>query len=66
MRIIFNQADFDLRGNTVEDLLTESKSDKNKGFVVVVNKKVVLKHHWESSQLKEADVVQTILPVHGG
>ncbi|MBT4290136.1 MAG: hypothetical protein HOD92_22660 [Deltaproteobacteria bacterium] len=66
MKITFNQSEFNLQGNTIDELLKESNSDRDLGFVVMVNKKIVLKHHWGSHQLGEADIVQTILPVHGG
>ena len=66
MKITFNASNFDLQGVTIDDLLDESNSDKNLGFVVVVNKKVILKHLWKSHKLAEADIVQTVLPVHGG
>ncbi len=66
MKILFNQTDFFLKGNTIKDLLKESKSDKTLGFVVVVNQKVVLKNQWDSFQLQEADVVLTVLPIQGG
>jgi len=66
MKITFNQTELDLKGSTIEDLLNETSSDKEQGFVVMVNKKFVLKRLWGSHQLLEADIVQTILPVHGG
>lgn len=66
MKITFNQSQVDLKGNTIEDLLYETGSDKEQGFVVAVNNKIILKKYWESYHLNEADNVQTILPVHGG
>ena len=66
MKITFNQSEFNLRGSTIEDLLSETRSDKDQGFVVVVNNKIILKRHWDSYQLGEADAVQTILPIYGG
>jgi thiamine biosynthesis protein ThiS len=66
MKITFNQSEFNLRGSTIEDLLSETRSDKDQGFVVVVNNKIILKGSWDSYQLGEADAVQTILPIYGG
>jgi thiamine biosynthesis protein ThiS len=66
MKIFFNQSEFDLKGSTIEDLLNETRSDKEQGFVVAVNNKIILKKYWESHHLDEADIVLTILPVHGG
>ena len=66
MKILFNQSELDLKGSTIEDLLSETRSDKEKGFVVAVNNHIIFKHNWKVFQLKEADKVLTILPTYGG
>jgi len=66
MKIIVNQETIEFKGNTISDLQEKHRRTKIEGFVVVVNKSLVLKSQWNLFKLNEADSVFIIIPAEGG
>ena len=66
MKIQLNQEIIEFNGHTISDLLENQNRDKTGGFVVAVNKSIVLKSQWNLFKLAEADSIFIIIPAEGG
>ena len=66
MKIQVNQKVIKFDGHTVSELLEKQNKNQNEGFVVAVNKSIVLKSQWNLFKLSEGDSIFIIIPVDGG